>query len=68
MEIDKIKTKYQIGDKVYFLHRNEIRNGTIYLIEVNLTIFNGGVIKDIYYKNYHASIFKIYCLHTIFFI
>ena len=50
MEINKITTKYQIGDRVYFLHRNEIRSGIIYLIDVNLTIFNGGTIRDIYYK------------------
>lgn len=50
MEIDKIRTKFAVGDEVYLLYRNEIRSGIIYSIDVNLTIFNGGIIKDIYYR------------------
>ena len=50
MQINNIQTKFAIGDKVYFLHRNEIKNGKIYLIDVDITIFNGGRVIDVYYK------------------
>ena len=50
MEINKIKTKFDIGDKVYLLHRNKIIQAEIYLIDVNITIFNGCKIRDVYYK------------------
>lgn len=50
MQINNIQTKFAIGDKVYFLHRNEIKNGKIYLIDINVTVFNGGSIIDVYYK------------------
>lgn len=50
MQINNIQTKFAIGDKVYFLHHNEIKNGKIYLMDVNIAIFNGGRITDVYYK------------------
>lgn len=50
MQINNIQTKFAIGDKVYFLHQNEIKHGKIYLIDVNVTIFNGGRVTDVYYK------------------
>lgn len=50
MQINSIQTKFSIGDKVYFLHRNEVKNGKIYLIDINVTVFNGGSITDVYYK------------------
>ena len=50
MQIDKIKTKFNIGEKVYFLHNDSITSGKIYLIEINLTVFNGTIIREIYYK------------------
>ena len=50
MQINNIQTKFAIGDKVYILHHNEIKNGRIYLIDVNINIFNGGRVTDVYYK------------------
>ena len=50
MEINKIKTKFSIGDKVYLLHNNKVVKGKIYLIEVNITICYHDRFIDIYYK------------------
>lgn len=50
MEINNIQTRFSIGDKVYFLHRNEVKNGKIYLIDINVIVFNKEFITDVYYK------------------
>ena len=50
MKINNIQTKFAIGDEVYFLHHNEIKNGKIYLIDININISNGNIIREIYYK------------------
>ena len=50
MEINKIKTKFDIGDKVYLMHRNKIIQGKIYLIEITITVCYHDRFRDIYYK------------------
>lgn len=56
----KIETKYNIGDKVFFLHDNAIHQGYIRQVAVNVTCSEGCFDQNEYYNIdcYDIALFK----------
>lgn len=50
MQIGKIKTKFNVDDVIYVLHKNECKKCRIYMIEINIQIVMNDIIYEIYYK------------------